>query len=78
MNKLQTYIDRLLIDEYASKNFRDGHYSLDIDDIPQHDLDNFLDVLMAEDTTLRDLVRFQMQRLINARLDVLQLRSSAA
>lgn len=64
---LNKYIDVCLIDEYATKSFEDG-YTLDIDDLPDHEIENFLDRLMQDDTTVRDLVRYHMQQMIDARL----------
>lgn len=67
MKKLNSYIDRCIIDEYADRDLKAG-YSLDVDDIPKHDFDNFLNMLMEEDTSVRDYVRWSMQKLIDARL----------
>jgi hypothetical protein len=67
MDDLNKYIDICLIDEYANKSFEDG-YTLDLDDLPDHEISNFLDRLMQEDTTVRDLVRYHMQQMIDARL----------
>lgn len=64
---LDQYIDVCIIQEHAYKNFSDG-YSLDIDDLSDHDRDNFLAELMKYDTTVRDLVHFHMQQLIDKRL----------
>ena len=64
---LDRYIDVCLIEPYAEKNIERG-FSLDIDSLPEHERDNFLDMLMKEDTTVRDLVLFHMQQLINKRL----------
>lgn len=64
---LDRYIDVCLIEPYADKDIERG-FSLDIDTIPEHERDNFLDMIMKEDTTLRDLVLFHMQQLINSRL----------
>lgn len=65
--ELDRYIDLCLIEPYAEKDIERG-YSLDIDSIPEHERANFLDAIMQEDTTLRDLVLFHMQKLINDRL----------
>ena len=64
---LNQYIDVCIIDEYADKSFSDG-YTLDVDDLKDHDRDNFLAELMRHDTTVRDLVLYHMQELINKRL----------
>jgi len=71
MTNLNTYIDRCIIDEYATKNFYRG-YTLDINDLPQHERDNFLDQLMANDTAVRDFVLHQMQKLIDERLGAVE------
>ncbi len=67
MNKINSYIDRCLIDEYAHKSFKNG-YSLDLDSLPEHEIYNFLEKLMENDTKVRDLVRYEMQQLIDNRL----------
>lgn len=61
------YIDLCLIDEYADKDHING-FALDLDDLPKNEIANFLDVLMEEDTAVRDLVLCHMQQLINERL----------
>lgn len=67
MKELYKYVDICLIDEYADKSFTEG-YSLDVDDLSEHERSNFLDELMKNDTTVRDLVLFHMQKLIDERL----------
>lgn len=62
MQVVNNYIDKCLIQEYATKN------ELDVDDLPAHEISNFLNVLMQEDTAVRDFVRYQMQKLIEQRL----------
>ncbi len=64
---LDQYIDLCLVDEYADKDIENG-YSLDVDSLPEHERANFLDKLMQEDTSVRDFVLFQMQKLIDERL----------
>lgn len=61
------YIDLCLIDEYADKDHVNG-FALDLDDLPKHEIDNFLDVLMEDDTAVRDLILSHMQKLIDERL----------
>jgi hypothetical protein len=73
INTLNRYIDIQLIDEYADKDSKDG-YSLDIDSIPEHTRANFLDELMKHDTSVRDLVNYAMQEMINERLPECELR----
>ena len=65
--KLEQYIDLCLIDEYADKSFAHG-YSLDLDNLPDHEVENFLDHLMKNDTAVREYVRIKMQEYIDARL----------
>lgn len=67
MKNLNSYIDHCIIEEYADRNLKNG-YSLDVDDLPKHDFDNFLNMLMEEDTSVRDYVRCSMQKMIDARL----------
>lgn len=67
MKELNRYIDICLIDEYATKSFTEG-YSLDVDDLTEHERDNFLAELMKHDTAVRDLVHYHMQKLIDERL----------
>jgi hypothetical protein len=72
MNTLNRYIDICLIDEYADKDLRNG-YALDIDSLPEHTRSNFLDELMKHDTSVRDLVLYHMQEMINERLPECEL-----
>lgn len=67
MKAINSYIDRCLLDEYADKDLENG-FSLDIDFLPEYEIENFLDQLMKNDTTIRDLVYYHMQKLINRRL----------
>lgn len=67
MKDLNKYIDNCIIDEYATKSFSEG-YSLDIDDVPETEISNFIDELMKRDTNVRDYVLHSMQQLINERL----------
>jgi hypothetical protein len=71
--QLQKYIDLCIIDEYAEKDLKMG-YSLDVDSLPEHTKSNFLDELMSNDTTVRDLVLHHMQEMINKRLEKLEER----
>jgi hypothetical protein len=63
---LDQYIDLMLIDEYADKDLHNG-YSLDIDTLSEHELSNFLDKIMASDTSLRETILIQMQEMVDAR-----------
>jgi hypothetical protein len=67
MKELTSYIDICLIDEYADKDFENG-YSLDVDSLSEHERSNFLDLLMKNDTAVRDFVLHNMQKLIDERL----------
>lgn len=66
MNTIYNYIDRCLLDEYAV--CEDFNYSLDVDSLSEHEISNFLDLLMREDTSVRDFVLCQMQKMINERI----------
>ena len=70
MQRIEKYIDNCLIDEYADKS----NYTLDVSDLPQNELDNFLDQLMSADTEVRDLVLYKMQQLIDSRLPEVELK----
>lgn len=67
LKSLNSYIDACLIDEYADKDLSEG-YTLDIDNLPSHEVSNFLDRCMQEDTAIRDFVLNTMQKMIDARL----------
>jgi|ERR1700678_2014253 len=64
---INKYIETCLINEYADKDFHSG-YSLDIHNIPEYELSNFLSFLIKKDNTIRDLILERMQELINDRL----------
>jgi len=68
MENINNYIDTCLIQEYAIPNRELNSFELDLDDLPEIELDNFLHRLMQEDTTVRDVVHHHMQRLIENRL----------
>lgn len=71
MDKINRFIDRCLIDEYADKKSKDG-YSLDVDDLPKKEIKDLVDILLDEDTDTRDTVLFQIQKLINERLPIVE------
>lgn len=71
MNNIHTYIDKCLIQEYGVPT-KNG-YELDLDDLPENEIHNFLDCLMSDDTSVRDLVKFHMQQLINKRLSTVEV-----
>lgn len=64
---IEQYIERILIDEYADKDFKDG-YSLAVSDIPILELENFISILFREDPIGRDLILDRIQELIDQRL----------
>lgn len=64
---IDSFIDNCLISEYVNK-YSDKGYSLDIDNVPIHDRNNFLDLLMKHDTDVRDYVLSSMQKWIDDRL----------
>ena len=63
-NKIKTFIDRCLIDEYSC-----GNQTLEISEISKNDVGHFLELLFAEDEGFRDMVEDRMQDMINDRLD---------
>lgn len=73
MEVINTYIDHCLIQEYGVPNKELNCFELDIDDLPKNEIENFLDRLMQEDTTVRDVVRYHMQKLIEERLSEMPL-----
>lgn len=73
---IDKYIDVCLLDEYAMGNVHEGFY-LDVDSIPEHDRANFLDMLMQDDTSVRDFVLHAMQKMIDARLEDFELSKRA-
>ena len=73
MKSLHRYIDVCLIDEYADKDYVDG-YLLDLDSIPDHEKEVFLNEIMKSDSALRDLIHFHMQAYINERLPICELK----
>lgn len=78
MKGLNNYIDRCLIEEYGIRNPKLNGYELDLDDVPEREVSNFLHELMCEDTNVRDYVRDQMQKLINQRLHQVTLEVTHA
>lgn len=68
MDQVYSYIDRCLIEEYGVPNYELNAFDLDVDDIPDKELNNVLDRLMKEDSSLRETVRMHIQCLINKRL----------
>lgn len=67
MNELNRFVDLCIIDEYATQDFREG-WSLDVQDIPDDALVDFLKLMLTSDTRLRDIVLHDMQALINKRI----------
>lgn len=68
VNKINNFIDLILIDMYASRG-KDG-YQLDTSEISQYDIDSFIHLIMREDTSLTQTILSQMQDMIDARLEV--------
>ena len=71
---IRKYIERNLIDEYAYKSFKNG-FSLDVCDLPEHDINNFLDLLFKHDYHTRDLILNRMQELIDERLPLAECQA---
>ncbi len=63
MNKIYQYIDRCIIDEYASHG-----QSLDITSIPTKERNDLIALLMEEDSTVCDLITYHLQRLVDERI----------
>ena len=77
MNSLYKYIDLCVIDEFAKPDSQ-NLYSLDVDELPDYQKFDLLTEIIKEDTDLRDIVSFHMQKLIDQRLqekNVTNLRS---
>jgi hypothetical protein len=68
MEQVYSYIDRCLIEEYGVPNYELNSFDLDIDDVPEREINNVLDRLMKEDSSLRETVRMHIQKLIDKRL----------
>jgi hypothetical protein len=71
---IATFIDRTLIDEYASKDLHNG-YALEVSELTQSDKSHFLDLLIAQDESLRELVEEHMQCLIDERCSAMEYRA---
>lgn len=69
----QTYIDICVLDEHACKSVNYG-YSLDVADIPENDLQNFLDFLFENDAATRELIMERMQSLIEERIPMFECK----
>jgi hypothetical protein len=68
MEEVYTYIDHCLIEEYGTPNRQLNCFELDIDDLPEREIDNLLHRLLRQDSNMRDLVHNQIQQLIDKRL----------
>lgn len=68
MEQVYSYIDRCLIEEYGRPNYELNAFDLDIDDVPEREINNVLDRLMKEDSSLREIVHIHIQGLIEKRL----------
>jgi hypothetical protein len=71
---IRKYVERCLIDEYAIKNLQSG-YSLDINDLPETEIQNFLDLLFKNDPILQEAIKDRMQDLINQRISFVELQA---
>ena len=67
MKDVIRFLDLCVIDEYATKDFRDG-WSLDADNIPRCDIETLVNLLMQEDTAVRDTIMSHIQTLIDERI----------
>lgn len=68
---IDRYIDRNIVDEYADKSLKYG-YSLNINDIPTHDLSNLIDFMLKHDGGLKDLVLDHIQDHVDERLNEME------
>lgn len=66
MTTINRYIERCLIDEYAYKH-RSG-YSLSVSDLPDSEIQNFLEFLFKNDPATKEMITDRMQELIEQRL----------
>jgi uncharacterized protein YifN (PemK superfamily) len=69
--KISIFVDRILIDENATKDLENG-YHLDISDIPKGDTSHFLDLLFEQDPAFREMVTEHMQCVIDERLQAIE------
>ena len=76
IKELNSYIDVCIIDEYAKKDC-EGYLALDVCNIPDNDIENFIRRAMQEDIKLRELVYMQMQKMIDERLPEVELMRCA-
>lgn len=67
IDTLDKFIDRCLIDEYATKD-KKGTYHLDVDNLPANELSRFVDEVMKSDCNAREEMLIAMQKMLNARL----------
>ncbi len=65
------YIKYCLINEYATK-LEDGYF-LDVEELPQSELNDFVALLMLKDDSVKDFMLARMQTLIDERLDAAML-----
>lgn len=68
MEQVYSYIDKCLIEEYGIPNYELNTFDLDIDDVPETEINNVLDRLMKEDSSLREMIHLHIQGLIEKRL----------
>lgn len=67
MSYIDHYIDLNILDEYADKPFFHG-YSLDVSDIPSHELSNLIELLVQRDPAMREIIVGYVQQKIDARI----------
>ncbi len=67
MEKFNRYLDRCILDPYATKSLTDG-FSMSADDIPEHEMSTLIEKMLESDCGLRDLIHVHIQELIDARL----------
>lgn len=74
MDKLNTYIDRCIIQEYATKSLTDG-FSLDVESIPANEMSHLIERLINSDSEIKEILLDHVQKLINARIPYVEADS---
>ncbi len=70
---IQSHINLCLLDEYAYKSVNYG-YSLHVSDLPDNEVENFLDLLFKHDPATREFIVNRMQDLIDEQMPLYECR----
>lgn len=70
---IDQYIDHCVIDDYADKDLNCG-YNLQACDLPSHEQQNIVSILLEKDEVLKEKVQDYIQLLIDARLNEMESR----